>query len=298
MNINQELLLVFKNAIETGSFSATARKLGKAPSAVSMAINQLEDDLNLVLFDRSKREPQPTAEALSLYQKTLQTLAVLQDWQNHALNLSNHEESNLSIAFATELENFKLTSIYQELSQTYPFLRLEILTLPQQTALEYVLSGRLNFAVLLERDILDNREQFTAIGKENMIAVASSRHPLTQQSVSYDDLLQHRQIIFNTRDILTQPQLKLSYQTWQTDNQFFALDIIKADLAWGFLPESFIHSELNNDTLKILNIEDFEPILPLFIDLVWSREQNLGKISTHFIEMIKKLHHKNKKLQN
>lgn len=297
MNLNQELLTVFKTAIETGSFSATARKLGKAPSAVSMAITQLEDELALNLFDRSKREPQPTAEALSLYQKTLHALAVLQDWQSHALQLSNQEEASLSIAFATELENFKLTDIYQKLSQDYPLLRLEILTLPQQTALEYLLSGRLDFAVLLERENLDNREQFTAIGKENMIAVVSQNHPLRTKKVSYDDLLQHRQIIFNTHETKAQPQLKLAYQTWQTDNQFFALDIIKADLAWGFLPESFIHHELKENTLSILDIDDFDAILPLFIDLVWSREYAMGKIAKHFIDLIKELHHKNKKLQ-
>ena len=35
MNINQEQLIIFKTVIETGSFSAAARKLGKVPSAVN-----------------------------------------------------------------------------------------------------------------------------------------------------------------------------------------------------------------------------------------------------------------------
>ena len=42
MNINQEQLLIFKTVIETGSFSAAARVLGKVPSAVSMSIANLE----------------------------------------------------------------------------------------------------------------------------------------------------------------------------------------------------------------------------------------------------------------
>lgn len=294
MNLNQELLTVFKTAIETGSFSATARKLGKAPSAISMAITQLEDELALNLFDRSKREPQPTPAALSLYQKTLHTLAVLQEWQNHALQLSDQEEANLSIAFATELENLKWTPIYQHISQCYPLLNLEILTLPQQMALEAVLSGRLNFAVLLERENLDNREQFTAIGKENLIAVVSPQHPLFGQTVSYDDLLQHRQIIFNTGETQKAPILKMAYQTWQTDNQYFAVDIIKAGLAWGLLPESFIAHDLKNQQLAIINITDFDPIFPLYVDLVWSRQHPLGKIAKHFIALIKDFYHTEK----
>ena len=50
MNINQEQLLMFQTVMETGSFSAAARKLGKVPSAISMSIANLEIDLNLNLF--------------------------------------------------------------------------------------------------------------------------------------------------------------------------------------------------------------------------------------------------------
>ncbi len=57
MNINQEQLLMFQAVIETGSFSAAARKLGKVPSAVSMSIANLEIDLDLTLFDRKAANP-------------------------------------------------------------------------------------------------------------------------------------------------------------------------------------------------------------------------------------------------
>src|SRR5690606_6677625 len=69
MNVNQEQLLMFKTVMETGSFSAAARQLGKVPSAVSMAIANLEIDLNLELFQRIGREPKPTAQAQVLYEK-------------------------------------------------------------------------------------------------------------------------------------------------------------------------------------------------------------------------------------
>ncbi len=42
MNINQEQLIIFKTVMETGSFSAAARKLGKVTSAVSMSIANME----------------------------------------------------------------------------------------------------------------------------------------------------------------------------------------------------------------------------------------------------------------
>ncbi|PQL68092.1 LysR family transcriptional regulator, partial [Acinetobacter baumannii] len=88
MNINQEQLLMFQAVMETGSFSAAARKLGKVPSAVSMSIANLEIDLNLTLFERKGREPTPTAEARVLYEKTAQLLIEMNQWKQHAHALS------------------------------------------------------------------------------------------------------------------------------------------------------------------------------------------------------------------
>ncbi len=65
MNINQEQLTIFKTVMETGSFSAAARQLGKVPSAVSMSIANLEIDVDMKLFERIGREPVPTAQASS-----------------------------------------------------------------------------------------------------------------------------------------------------------------------------------------------------------------------------------------
>jgi DNA-binding transcriptional LysR family regulator len=57
---------LFLAVLDCGSFSAAARQLGRVPSAVSMAIAQLEAELDLQLFDRSGREPRPTPAARAL----------------------------------------------------------------------------------------------------------------------------------------------------------------------------------------------------------------------------------------
>ncbi|MFP3458251.1 LysR family transcriptional regulator, partial [Psychrobacter sp. SIMBA_152] len=47
MAFTSDSLAVFLAVLEAGSFSAAARKLGRVPSAVSMAIAQLEAELDL-----------------------------------------------------------------------------------------------------------------------------------------------------------------------------------------------------------------------------------------------------------
>lgn len=53
MAFTSDNVQVFLAVLDQGSFSAAARKLERVPSAVSMAIAQLEADLDVQLFDRS-----------------------------------------------------------------------------------------------------------------------------------------------------------------------------------------------------------------------------------------------------
>lgn len=63
---NPDSLRAFVLAVELGSFSAAARKMRKAQSAVSTAIANLEIDTGVELFDRSGRSPVLTKEGRSL----------------------------------------------------------------------------------------------------------------------------------------------------------------------------------------------------------------------------------------
>ena len=66
MPFSADQVPLFLAVLDAGSFSAAARKLGRVPSAVSMAIAQLEAELDLQLFDRRGREPVPSAAARAL----------------------------------------------------------------------------------------------------------------------------------------------------------------------------------------------------------------------------------------
>ena len=94
---------LFLAVLDAGSFSAAARQLGRVPSAVSMAIAQLEAELDLQLFDRKGREPVPTAAARALEPQARLLAEQLQllNWQAQAL----HEglEERLTLVIAPEL---------------------------------------------------------------------------------------------------------------------------------------------------------------------------------------------------
>ncbi|HZF80689.1 MAG TPA: LysR family transcriptional regulator, partial [Rubrivivax sp.] len=51
--LTPEALQMMDTSARTGSFAAAARELGKVPSALTYSVRQLEEALDVLLFDRS-----------------------------------------------------------------------------------------------------------------------------------------------------------------------------------------------------------------------------------------------------
>ncbi|WP_313212682.1 LysR family transcriptional regulator, partial [Stenotrophomonas sp.] len=66
MSLSSDDIDLFLAVVDHGSFSGAARALRRVPSAVSMGIANIEAGLGYPLFDRSRREALPTAQALAL----------------------------------------------------------------------------------------------------------------------------------------------------------------------------------------------------------------------------------------
>jgi len=274
---------MFKTVMETGSFSAAARQLGKVPSAVSMAIANLEIDLNLELFQRIGREPKPTAQAQVLYEKTQQLLVEMNQWKQHAQALSSGLESELNIVVVSELLHTRWTDYIVLLEQEFPALQVNVFSAPQEDAHRMLFEGSAQLALMFEREQLETREQFVELKREVLVAVIAKQHPLSQfDQVSYEQILQNRQIVVASRDRTIKPDLLFSRNYWRTDNHHSACSMIQQGLGWGVLPLEMLNEQPHlQDQLQVLNLLDFTPKFEYFVDLVWSRETRLGT-AAHF----------------
>jgi DNA-binding transcriptional LysR family regulator len=58
--VSLDQLLAFIAAVDEGSFSAAARRLRRAQSAVSELVSGLEAQIGVQLFDRTERHPKLT----------------------------------------------------------------------------------------------------------------------------------------------------------------------------------------------------------------------------------------------
>ena len=290
MSFSSDSVDVFLAVIDHGSFSAAARALHRVPSAVSMAIANLEAELDLALFDRTGREPRPTAAARSLEPQARLMAAQLRQLQVHALGLTQGLESRLTLAIAPELLAAPWSESLATLALEYPLLEVEVLAAPQADALDMLHSGRAQLALVFERPSLDGREAFQEVASDLMVAVMAPDHPaLVAAGGSFreEHLTATRQIVVAGRDLATSdPRFVFARHVWRTDNALAALSLITAGLGWGWLSRNFARPHVAAGALVEIPFDNLSNGLDLWVDVVWSRERPLGLGAQRFVALI------------
>jgi len=292
MAFTSENVAVFLAVLDSGSFSAAARALGRVPSAVSMAMAHLEAELDLPLFDRAGREPRPTAAARSLEPQARLLASQLAQLEAQALSLTRGLESRLTLAIAPELLGAAWTGAVARLVQDFPLLDVEVLAAPQADALALLHSGRAQLALVFERPGLDGREGFQEVGSETLVAVVGAGHPLLQEAgtaggLGEAQLSRTRQVVVAGRDAgVADPRLIFARQRWHTDSPEAACSLLEAGLGWAWLPRSVVRPQLAAGTLRELPLQGLTNAVKLWVDVVWSKERPMGLGARRFVALM------------
>ncbi|MDQ7989959.1 MAG: LysR family transcriptional regulator [Candidatus Dactylopiibacterium sp.] len=289
MSFSSDALEVFVATLDHGSFSAAARALGRVPSAVSMAIGNLEAECGLTLFARNGREPVPTAAARSLAPQARELVMQLRELRAQALALSTGQESQLSIAIAPELLGGDWAAQLARLAAEYPALTVEVLAAPQEDALRMLHGGRVQLALVFERQSFDGREGFEEVRTETLVPVIAPHHPACSAGAALrtEMLAGHRQIVVAGREqALSDSRLLFSRHYWRTDNPESAIRLIGTGLGWGFLPHARVRAQLESGELVELHLANATTALRLWVDVVWSREHPLGPAARRFVALM------------
>ncbi|HAS6296503.1 TPA: LysR family transcriptional regulator [Vibrio vulnificus] len=121
-----ELLKVFDQVVESGSFSQAGRALNMAPSSVARNIDSLENRIKTTLFKRSTRQLILTEEGQYFYQ---QSSKILRDSDNLLAEMrGNHgvPEGILRISVFESFGNLCLTPFIPEFLERYPKIQIEL----------------------------------------------------------------------------------------------------------------------------------------------------------------------------
>ena len=97
-SLTPDALAMIDTIARTGSFAAAARELGKVPSALTYSVRQLEEALDVLLFDRRSRQARLTAAGEELVNEGRRLLAEIDAVANRVRRVATGWETQLTIA--------------------------------------------------------------------------------------------------------------------------------------------------------------------------------------------------------
>lgn len=130
-----------------GSFSKAAEKLFISQSTLSMAIQRLENEFGLPLFDR-RQHPVALTEAGSLcLQYYLQMKPLEKDLMHQIAEIRNLQSGSISIGGTNFLLSCILPDTITAFSERYPGIRLNIIEAPSAAFNTLLLDGKIDLCL-------------------------------------------------------------------------------------------------------------------------------------------------------
>jgi len=289
MKLNSEQLELILEVMDRGNFSAAARALNRVPSAVSMAIANLEAELNLKLFERSKNHLQPTEVALSIEPHARLIVTKLRQLEMHLTELSTGLETSLCIGIAADVNQKLLLAGIEQLTQRYPLLNIEMVCAPQQELKTRLQNNEIDLYVAYSSSNIDINQRFRLLGVEEFVAAVSPKDAQQLKDHHKNELTmlsEFRQIIVATKNLpLPDPRILVSDSCWYTDNLSMAINMVEQGMGWGNFPLSVVREHFTKQSLVRLEFSDTTNGLDMPIHAIWPSYKPLSKTIQLLIEL-------------
>ncbi|EGQ8526507.1 TPA: LysR family transcriptional regulator [Vibrio parahaemolyticus] len=267
--------------VECGSFSAAARKLGKAQSAISTAIANLEIDTDTIIFDRSSRTPQLTQQGKRLYSYSLNLLNDAYQIDNMMKAFSSGVEDKLTIAINALLLTPKFYDALKEFYALFPFTQLNLNVVKNSVVADMVAKNEADIGFMLWAQEPPRNVELGSIGYISFSIAVHYSHPLLSSSnVVFNKVKNYHQVLL--KDSHLHYNTPLSKSDSIVNNLGGVIELIKINNNWSLLPHHIIN---HHSDLRELEIAGEEKDWLLQVDRVTSPRH--GKAIQWFIDKSK-----------
>ena len=257
--VSLDQLRTFIAAVDEGSFSAAARKLNRVQSAVSGWVGGLENQMGVVLFDRSGRFPKLTPEGVLLLADARSIVSGVDTLKARAKLMASGIEPELSVVMDVFFPTSAITAVAKEFARRFPLTPLKIFVEALGAAYQPILDGRCSLGILGALPVSFASLSSERIGEVSLVMVASHDHPLASWAgkTPRHELAKHIQLVLTDRSelMIGQDFGVLSPLTWRLADLSTKYAFLKDGVGWGSMPLHMVEQDIAAGTLVVLDVE-------------------------------------------
>ncbi|AUX70257.1 LysR family transcriptional regulator [Porphyrobacter sp. HT-58-2] len=279
-------LRIFLAVAEQGSFGGAAKAMGRAVSAISYGIAQLEAQLGLSLFEREgSRRPVLTAAGAGLLAEARAVADGADALLAKARSLHAGQEPSLTLVVDVMVPGEVTARVLGTFRLIFPTcaltLRIEGLGAVAACLIEGGADLAIGGPVIGDQPTLERQ----AVGEIELIPVAAPAHPLARPDVTPGESRRHLQLVLTDRSPLTEGRefSVLSPLTWRLGDLGAKHSLLKEGLGWGNMPRAMVADDLASGALVELDLPE-KPGAHYGLNALWRRDTRLGPAASWLVD--------------
>ena len=286
--LTPDALTMMDAIARTGSFAAAARELGKVPSSLTYSVRQLEDALDVLLFDRRSRQARLTAAGEELLNEGRRLLDQMDAVAKRVKRVATGWETQLSIAVdgvISRLTIFELCESFYALNPQCPTARssgaelpatlgnpgtrLRLRTEVMAGTWEALISGQADLAIGVGSDrSVPTGMQMREIGTAAFVFAVAPHHPLAAAAAPIGDaeLMRHRAVAVADSAQRTTPKsvnLLPGQDVLTVGSMQLKIEALLRCMGCGFVPLPMVREQIAAGRLVVKPVQraDRQPVL-------------------------------------
>jgi len=279
-SLTLDQLRIVVTIVDTGSFSAAGRRLGRVQSAISQAVATLEDVQGVRLFDRSGHRPALTETGRVLVEQARLVLASAARFENAASLARSGLEPELVIAIDPLVPTAPLSASLSAMRVTFPDLPVIFSTEGLGGSLRRLRRDPSAIGICLLLPAIPEDITAYPLLRIGMQAVVASGHPLALlgRPATPADLEPHVQLVLADPVNPGSDNFGLAgARLWRFADLGRRLDFLLDGFGWCRMPAHLVSGLLATGRLVAIHIEnDPTPAEGLTIYAAHQRGRTLG----------------------
>lgn len=280
--INLDALRALDAIDRKGSFAAAAEALYKVPSALSYTMSQLEQNLGVSLFDRSKQKARLTPAGQLLLQQGRELLKAADQLQKAVQQLDSGWEAELTLALDSVVPAEPVFALISQFLQLGKLTRVALRQEVMAGGWEALNTGRADIAIGLPATQHTGAYQLQLLGEVEFVFAVAPHHRLAQldKVLTLADVQQETAIIVADSAIDSQ---KLSSGLFDSRQQVVVANLAQKitaqqqGLGVGFLPRHLVQQQLARG--ELIAKQHTIPRDNVKLYLAWHKQQQGNALS-------------------
>ncbi len=259
--LTPDAMVMLKRIADNGSFAAAAREIGMVPSALTYRVRQIEDALDVLLFDRSSRQARLTEAGSELIREGQRLLAEIDAVANRVKRVATGWEPQFTVAVDSIINGTTVMELCEAFFSLNPPTRLRIRAETLSGTLDALTSGLADLAlgVVAEGGAVAGL-QMKPLGIQRFVFAVAPHHPLAKATEPLSDqaIRQHR-IVAAADSVQRGSGLTVGLLSGQ---DVFTVTTMQAKLeaqlrglGCGFLPEGLAQPYIDTGRLVAKRVE-------------------------------------------